>query len=292
MDIAQEEGVGVKINLANEWKEEKQMNDNILKSNRLNKEPGKSKRQISATTKLRYQGENPNFQEYATLSEDAQLNLWQIAKGNNKEWLAQMFTKLQVGWLIVIDGKIIKHGSSLGDFPKEEEILRIGEQIGKVPFVFLNDNLLAIEEGQSGWHATGDEPADFYPTLPARLRGDVGSISIVGDFDTGSRETFVDFDMLLAQSVTRKRRIELRGTSWHLSSGFNYVLRNLTVELAGTGNVIRRVDRTIVCVLNWTNSPFVRINPNRTALIGRGILFDIKPKVILDFDICNTTIEF
>ena len=35
------------------------------------------------------------------------------------------------------------------EFPKEEEILRIGEQRGKFPFVFLNDNLLAIEEGQS-----------------------------------------------------------------------------------------------------------------------------------------------
>ena len=111
-------------------------------------------------------------------------------------------------------------------------------------------------------------------------------------FDTGSRETFVDFDMLLARNVIRKRRRELRGASWHLSSGFNYVLRNLTVELADTENAIRRADRTIVCVLNWTNSPFVRINPNRTVLIGRGILFDIKPKVILNFDACNTTIAF
>jgi hypothetical protein len=102
----------------------------------------------------------------------------------------------------------------------------------------------------------------------------------------------VDFDMLLAQNVTRKKRIEIRGASWHLNSGFNYILRNLTVEFTGTGNVIRRVDRTIVCVLNWINSPFVRINPNRTALIGRGILLDIKPKVILDFDTCNTIIEF
>jgi len=269
----------------------KQMNDNILKNNRLNKEHGKSKRQTSATAKITYQGENPTFQEYATLSEDDQLNLWQIAKENNKDWLAQTFAKLQSGWLVIIDGKVIKHGSSLGDFPNEEEILQIGEQNGKFPFVFLNDNLLAIEESQSGWNATA-EPIDLYPTLPARLRGDVGSISIVSDFDTGSRETFVDFDMLLAQNVTRKKRREIRGASWHLNSSFNYVLRNLTVELAGTGNIIRRVDRTIVCVLNWTNSPFVRINPNRTALIGRGILFDIKPKVILDFNACNTTIEF
>ncbi|MFQ6040926.1 MAG: hypothetical protein ACE5PV_08730 [Candidatus Poribacteria bacterium] len=210
------------------------MDDSIFKNNRLNKELGKSKQQTSlggcikqssATAKLRYQGENPGFQEYATLSEYDQLNLWQIAKENNKEWLVQMFTKLKAGWLVIIDGKVIKHGSSLGDFPKEEEILRVGEQTGKFPFVFLNDNLLAIEEGQSGWHAT-TEPIDLYPTLPARLRGDVGAISIVSDFDTGSRETFVDFDMLLARNVTRKRRRELRGASWHLSSGFNYIKKS------------------------------------------------------------------
>lgn len=145
------------------------MDDSILKNN-LNKEHGKSKRQISATTKLRYQGENPTFQEYATLSEDDQLNLWQIARENNKDWLAQTFAKLQAGWLVIIDGKVIKHGSSLGDFPEEEEILRIGEQSGKFPFVFLNDNLLAIEEGQSGWHATA-EPIDFYPKICQNLMG-------------------------------------------------------------------------------------------------------------------------
>ena len=102
--------------------------------------------QISAIAKLRYQSENPTSQEYATLSEDDQFNLWQIAKENNKEWLAQMFTKLQAGCLVIIDGKVIKHGSNLGDFPIEEEILRIGERIGKFPFVFLSDNLLAIDE--------------------------------------------------------------------------------------------------------------------------------------------------
>jgi len=46
----------------------------------------------------------------------------------------------------------------------------------------------------------------------------------------------------------------------------------------------------IYCVLNWRMSPFVAINPNRTALIGRDIMFELKPRVLLDFDKRQTEI--
>jgi len=37
-------------------------------------------------------------------------------------------------------------------------------------------------------------------------------------------------------------------------------------------------------------SPFVDIHPNRTALIGRDILLELKPKVLLDFETRQTEI--
>jgi hypothetical protein len=35
--------------------------------------------------------------------------------------------------------------------------------------------------------------------------------------------------------------------------------------------------------LDWHISPFIKINPNRLALIGRDILLELQPKVLLDF---------
>lgn len=48
---------------------------------------------------------------------------------------------------MVIDGRVIAHGESLDDYPKETEIRRACEERGKFPFVFVNELLLAVEEG-------------------------------------------------------------------------------------------------------------------------------------------------
>jgi hypothetical protein len=37
-------------------------------------------------------------------------------------------------------------------------------------------------------------------------------------------------------------------------------------------------------------SPFVKINPNRVALVGRDLVLALKPKVLLDFDQRQTEI--
>lgn len=52
------------------------------------------------------------------------------------------------------------------------------------------------------------------------------------------------------------------------------------------------IEKNIFCVLNWMNSPFVQINPNRSALIGRGPLLDLRPKVELDFDNRQTEVRY
>jgi hypothetical protein len=46
----------------------------------------------------------------------------------------------------------------------------------------------------------------------------------------------------------------------------------------------------IYCVLEWLTSPFVKINPDRVALIGRDLLLALKPQVLLDFEKRQTEI--
>jgi hypothetical protein len=47
-----------------------------------------------------------------------------------------------------------------------------------------------------------------------------------------------------------------------------------------------------ICVENWRHSPFVAINPNRTALVGRGTMLKLQPMVGLDFANRQTEVEY
>jgi hypothetical protein len=93
-----------------------------------------------------FQSQNPRLQEYLKLSEEQQLEVWQAARQQNLDWLTRTFTALQAGWIMVIDGEVTRYGASLGDFPSDEELTRIEHESGKFPFVFLSDDLLAVEE--------------------------------------------------------------------------------------------------------------------------------------------------
>jgi hypothetical protein len=239
---------------------------------------------------LRFQSPNPGLGQYLELSEEQQLELWQAARQENLDWLTRKFTELRAGWIMVMDGEVTRYGASLGDFPSDEELTRIEHASGKFPFVFLSDDLVAAEEHTAGWLAL-PAAGDFYPTLPLSLTGDAGTTSLVADLDTGSRESFVDFDWLVTHKVTRRRRRELRGASWHLNRPFHYVLRYLTVELNAT-NQTRRIGRVIIGVRDWGQSPFVQINAQRVALVGRGVLLDLKPHLRLDFDGRQTDVDF
>jgi hypothetical protein len=238
-----------------------------------------------------FQSRNPSRQEYRKLSEQQQLELWRAAREKNLDWLTRTFRELKAGWVMVIDGEVTRFGTSLGDFPSDAELTEIEEATRKFPFVFLSDELLAVEEQAASWAAL-PATGDFYPTLPLSLTGDTGRAALVADLDTGSRESFVDFDWLVKQRVTRRRRRELRGASWHLNRPFHYVLRQLTVELTGPEDTTRRGGRTVIGVREWTESPFVQVNPHRVALVGRGVLLALKPLVRLDFAARQTGIDF
>jgi hypothetical protein len=71
--------------------------------------------------------------------------------------------------------------------------------------------------------------------------------------------------------------------AWHLGQPFEYAIKNLRLGLTATGEQVRETQMFAVCVLNWRQSPFVAINPNRTALVGRDLCLALQPIVTLNF---------
>jgi hypothetical protein len=49
---------------------------------------------------------------------------------------------------------------------------------------------------------------------------------------------------------------------------------------------------SVLCVFDWHLSPFVAVNPNRVALVGRDICLRLQPKITLDFANRQTLLSF
>jgi hypothetical protein len=68
------------------------------------------------------------------------------------------------------------------------------------------------------------------------------------------------------------------------------VPKSLRFQLTSKTGETLTFETLIYCVPDWRLSPFVKINPARVALIGRDLLLDLKPKVLLDFEQRQTEI--
>jgi hypothetical protein len=238
---------------------------------------------------LKFIGENLTPEEYERLSIKERCALQERLQEQNRQWLHEKFSIFGLAWLVVVDGEIIASGKSLKDEPMPLQIQKICRETGKFPLVFINESFLAIEEGASTWHET-NEPGDYYPTLPVKLISDSNAVEVVGDFDTGASHTFVDQGFLIAQNLFQPEAQDYYKTARHLNQTYGYVAKSLRFGLASKADETQNVDAKIYCVADWHNSPFVQINPERVALIGRDLLLTLKPKVLLDFDNRQTEI--
>jgi hypothetical protein len=210
-------------------------------------------------------------------------------KEQNYQWLQAKFSALDAAWLVIVDGQVIASGKSLKDKPRQPQVLEICRQTGKFPFIFVNDKFITIEESISPWHAT-KQAGDYYPTLPVTLRSASNIVEIVGDLVTGSSHTFADYSFLAAKNLIRPEAGDDLETHLHLNRPFDYVDKFVRIELPSRSGKSLALDTWIACVLDWRLSPFVALNPNRIALIGRDIMLELKPNVRLDFDARQTEI--
>jgi hypothetical protein len=227
----------------------------------------------------KWQGENPTWDEWQRMSEEERQAVMDELEQRNRVWLEWMRRTLQAEWLLVVDGKIVRYGASWNEYPSDDALEALIQQLGKVPLLFAADPL--IEE--TAWSPTR-YPEDFYPTLSVTFQGLAGQrITLVADFDTGSRHTFADADLLQRQGVIHLLPTTLWAVGWHLNRSFRYTPKSLIVILTAADGTQKTSSQTILCVRNWQQSPFVVVNPNRTALIGRSLCLATQAKITLDF---------
>jgi hypothetical protein len=127
---------------------------------------------------------------------------------------------LNAKWIVVVDGQVLMHGSTLDSYPEDEDFFALCEKTGRFPFVFISPRVFDIEERPTVWHKT--------------------------------------------------KWLEL-------------------IDEVGTSHKWRTA---IICVANWKRSPFTSINPSRTFLLGRGVLFNLRPRITPDFDARLTEVKF
>jgi len=251
--------------------------------------PNRADKTAGSSPSLQFVGENLTLAEYESLPLEERGMLQRRLREQNCHWLQENFLALDAAWLVVINGKIIASGKSLNDKPRQPQILEIYRRTGKFPFVFVNDRFITVEESAASWHET-KKVGDYYPTLPATFSSASGIVHLVGDLDTGASQTFVDYDFLAAQNIIHPEAGDYSESHSHLNQAFEYIDKLLHIELSSSLGGTRTIEAWVCCVPKWHRSPFVAINPHRLALLGRDILLELKPRVLLDFEKRQTEI--
>jgi hypothetical protein len=245
--------------------------------------------EAALTEDEKFIGTNVSIEEYEAWSDDDRLRYQTEPEQENAAWIQKKLRELQAAWLMVIDGNVVAHGG-LTEYPFENEFDALCKKFGKFPFAFLNPKVLMIEEA-CRWHETS-EHGDFYPTVDIDIHGPAAHLELTADFDTGATGVYADLEILLQNRIISRNKRDIRKIASHLGAGFSYLQKPLWLNVIDQSKNSRRVGILVICVENWESSPFIRINPRRTALIGRETFLSLRPIVHLDFDAHQTTIEY
>lgn len=247
---------------------------------------------VDLATKIGFRTRNLSLEEYKGLSESERNYFHALAREENENWIENQLQVRDAAWLMVVDGQVIDHGESLEDYPEEAEIRKVCEETGKFPFVFVSDLMLAVEESTTTWHRTAYSN-DYYPTLGLQLLNldRTNDIELIADFDTGASSTFTGLDRLVSGGIVETSLFDVPHIATHLNQRYSYVLKHVLVQVSMLEGPNNETRETVICVRDWHNSPFVRINPSREMLVGRHLPAKMTLRLILDFVARRTEID-
>ncbi|MEW6620862.1 MAG: hypothetical protein AB1422_16265 [bacterium] len=236
-------------------------------------------------------GENLTLEKYSSLDEDEKIHLQTTLWEKNGEWLTNKFEELNAAWVTVINGEIETFSSDIDEYPQRGDILDMCQKRGKFPFIFINKTLLTIEESSSKWTKT-KYIDDYYPTVEIQAISSNSTLNIIADFDTGTSDLFVDMARLISEGlIASPFPEEVPDTDEHLGENYRFYTKHLCVGIVSERGKIKKVkDFSVYCIRNWGKSPFVKINPNRSALVGRRLFLKIGYSVHLHFSNRKTEI--
>jgi len=201
-------------------------------------------------------------------------------------WIEPDMERQNLAWCVVCGFSIVKGSKDIFDFPDEEALVKIGRECNLVPFAYSKcyapESIDPSTTSGSAWVSTLLNN-DKYPTLRVRIGGDVLS----ADFDTGAYQTFVS-DNLVERGVFDFLR---ESESVHLNETFTYWTKKVSMALVGTDGREKAERLPVNIVDSWHDSPFVKINPKRMALVGRDVLRAFKCRVLLDSTERSTSVK-
>jgi hypothetical protein len=234
---------------------------------------------------------NITLEEYRALPREAKWRYQDQAAKMNRRWIENQLNRLKAKWIMVVNGQVVLHGATLDSYPEDEDFLALCQKSGKYPFVFFSPRVFAIEEHPTLWHST-NEPADAYPALSITIAGNNNRFATEADLDTGAVDCYAALELLQTHGVIKTGTDDVLEISEHLSQSFIYSTKRVWLELVDEAGVSRQGRATIICVDDWHNSPFTAINPKRSFLLGRNVLFNLRPRITLDFDARITEVRF
>jgi len=224
------------------------------------------------------------FDDYLALSDQEREAVQLHAYQTHQAWIDAELERQGAEWVLVCGGEVLEASPTLRNYPSREKLMHIGQQRGRVPFVFVREPL--VEE--SGWSALVGN--DFYPTV--RLAGAApgtstenlaaAGVELTADFDSGSLNLFVDYDQMLALKIIDRQPIDQAHFRPHLGQLYRFHVLSLLAGVTDENGAVAAREFPALCVRDWRQSPLCRVNPNREALAGRNLLLEFPLRLELN----------
>lgn len=141
-------------------------------------------------------------EEYEALARVERRRYQDEAEELNRRWVENQLISHGAKWIMVVDGRVVKHGAALDDYSDDEDFLALCEKAGKYPFVFFSPAVFAIEENSTSWHMT-KYAGDAYPTLAIAISENANRLETEADLDTDAVDCYCDLELLTTNGIAK-----------------------------------------------------------------------------------------
>ena len=220
--------------------------------------------------------------QFRSLSDDERAALIRRAGIIAHERVERELRARRAAWIVLLGDEVVTASPDPLQIPSPEDVLRLGEPRGLVPYLFEASLIEEIPPFISAWSTLSSE--DRYPTVPLIMNPNTSTQAIpVADLDTGSHATLVDATLVDTIAATWF-------TGRHLGDPFLWTIAAIEIDIvSSSGEKVRR-KLPVRVVRDWTTSPFTRINPVRRALVGRDFLRAFSLSVVLRAGVAETEV--
>lgn len=244
---------------------------------------------------------NISYKQYASLPYSIQE---EINENADSQLIEDVNSQFDIGYIWVLycgSDKPEKSATVASDIWSEDEILDFAVSRDRVPFVYHRPS--RAEDYDRSEACEGHEELLSYPTVTIQpIVGNPAKAKFHAHFDTGSRYSWVDGQFW--RRLTGDADLEVLRTTWINGIKVRFKLKSQTglfiVDQLSSNKKSIKLDLRVVA--NWGTSPLRRPCPtdcrlhgeqiiagskfcrNRSALLGRDILWEGQTSIYLDAD--------